>query len=88
MAKKTKDYDDEVVMNHDAPEVASAPRPRYLTLMDGTTPVYLRASAVEGFTRLGGDPPAAFRVLLRSGQAVIVSPTEAAKEALLDALVE
>ena len=79
MAKK--DYD--VVTE---PEPA-APAPHILTLMDGTRPVWVRKSAVEAFHGLG-DPVTSIRVLLRSGQSLIVAWTDEAKEALLDALVE
>jgi hypothetical protein len=81
MAKKS--YDDVT-----EPEVAAAPPPPHiLTLMDGTRPVWVRKSAVEAFTTIG-DPVVQFRVLLQSGTAFFVNPTDEAKDALLDALVE
>ena len=83
---KTKDYKDDVVPA-DKLELVGAPNPHVLTLLDGTRPDWVRKSAVEAFTTIG-EPVVSFRVLLQSGTAFFVNPTDEAKEALLDALVE
>lgn len=84
MSKKTTSYDDDVQVTE--PEAAE-PRPRFLTAMDGTRPVWIRLSAIDAFHGLG-DPVSSYRILLRSGQAFIVTATEDVKLELLDALVE
>jgi hypothetical protein len=85
MSKKTTSYDDDVQVTE--PEAAAEPRPRFLTAMDGTRPVWIRLSAIDAFHGLG-DPVSSYRILLRSGQAFIVTATEEVKLELLDALVE
>lgn len=89
MSKKpSTGYDDDVRMTEPDKVGAAEPRPRYVTAMDGTRPVWIRASAIDAVHGLGGEPPVSWRILLRSGQAFIVAATEDAKLELLDALVE
>lgn len=57
----------------------------YVTVTDGTRPVYIRRIAIDAFYALG-EPPVSFRIVLRSGEALIVNWSEAAKTALLDAI--
>ena len=88
MSKKpSTGYDDDVRMTESDKVGATEPRPRFLTAMDGTRPVWIRLSAIDAFHGLG-DPVSSYRILLRSGQAFIVTATEDVKANLLDALVE
>ncbi len=85
--KPSTGYDDDVRMTEPDKVGATEPRPRFLTAMDGTRPVWIRLSAIDAFHGLG-DPVSSYRILLRSGQAFIVTATEDVKADLLDALVE
>jgi hypothetical protein len=66
--------------------------PNYITVLDGTNPVYIRPSAVDAIHGLGRPAddglPTAWRIVLRSGATFIVTGVELAKTQVLQALSE